>query len=226
MIRRRHELVLAAGTSLLIVFGLAACAHGGRPEAMSAAEHRSEADAHEEKARRHAAVSGPATDGAPATDPIERPDRDFGSEFRWPTLVYNPAGRHDSAGERHLRHAAAHRKAAAALEAFEEAECVGFPPTTRSSCPFTGGLKSVTEIDKGVRLLLVDDANAEAVVEHLGCHYAFGRTRSFEGMAGCPLYLPGLSVALGPDGRSVEIVAETATDMRELRSRASTLTRD
>ena len=56
-------------------------------------------------------------------------------------------------------------------------------------CPILEEVVRVENTRTGVRLFLVEGADAETVLNHMRCHHAFGKARAFHDMESCPLYL-------------------------------------
>lgn len=113
----------------------------------------------------------------------------------------------------------AHAAAARELERFEEAECTKFEPLMRSECPFWYGVAEVEDIPGGALLRLRPGISADAVLEHMRCHHAFGRARGFSNMPACPLYLRGIE--LRPQGdHAVAIVGGDPSNVDAIRTRS------
>ena len=201
--------------ALVALGGCVSTVPGARPDDMSAAEHREMASQEEAVAAEHQAQYDPTATVVRA-GPAHGPEgTDLDSE-------YNPTSRHRGQAMAHRRHADAHRAAAEALEHFEAAECRDVPPQLRSSCPLLGQLQSVENIDGGVRLTFPEGVDLDATASRIRCHFAFGRARGYEGMDNCPLYLPGLAVQTNPESNSLDLTAEDAATVDELRRRAAT----
>ncbi len=154
-----------------------------RAEDMSAEEHRA-------AARREEGVSA----GLQGTT-----DPSFPGEVSAP-YADRVTGRQDVASETssglrvtrarsYTKHASEHLQAAELLETFEAAECTRSPHQERAMCPVLQDVIRVENTRTGVRLILVEGADAEKVVNHMRCHHAFGKTRGFQDMDSCPLYL-------------------------------------
>ncbi len=135
---------------------------------------------------------------------------------------YNPTEWRLTEAARRSAHAREHEHAAAALEAYEEAECQAFSPSRRASCPFFGPIVSVEEISGGVRVMLSDGAPVEALVAHMRCHLAHARTLGlFE--SECPLALRGVEAVATVDGRGILLTSRDGKIVTLLRRRATAL---
>src|SRR4029077_607821 len=111
-----------------------------KPDEMSAAQHRAEADREAETARREAGLYQPqAVQPAPFGDPL-------GKDYLYSVPVYNPTDSHLKEAEAHRAHAHRHDAAAQYLEKFEESECRKFPPATRAACPLLGPVAKMDDI--------------------------------------------------------------------------------
>jgi hypothetical protein len=184
-----------------------------RPDDLSAEGHRSaaakeqaEAEAHRKLYDPQAYVTHSVSGRAAVATPAD--------------ATYNPTAGHLEEAERLSAHARAHRDAAAALESFEAMECRGFQPKVRAACPVAGPIARVEDIDHGVRLVLVDGAPVADVVAHMRCHFAFARTRGFEKMEGCPMYVKGIAIMGSADGRAIEVTSRDDATVSELRRRS------
>lgn len=186
---------------------------GTRPDDMSAEEHRSAADSHEQQAAEHREEYDPDAERV-------RPGSAAGGDFDYGVDVYNPTQAHLQSAEAHRDIAEQHRAAAAALEQYEDEQCGRFPPETRAQCPLLGHVVSVEDIDGGARIRFADDVNVEAARAHVGCHVAFARTEGREGMDQCPMYVEGARAETdGPEG-TVDLVTDDEGQVDELRQRA------
>lgn len=201
-------------TLLLIVPALlvAGCATAGtRPDDMSAAAHRRAAKKEELVAARHSKKNQPS-------GPVSVGSAEHAGAFAFPIEAYDPSHAHAAEAARHRRHATQHAEAALILERFERAECKTLPKKTRILCPLMGQLAAVTDDDQGVVLTLASGVPPKAILAHMRCHHAFGRSAGHKGMDRCPLYLRGVEMGLTRDGKRV-FVHTTKT------AAASTLTR-
>ncbi len=221
MQQQRYEMNSSFGGAMtsilaaLVVSGCVSTTPGARPDDMSAEDHRRAASNEERVAQEHADRYDPS-----AT--VYRSGPAHGPEGNYSDTEYNPTNRHLSHARTHTRHASDHQAAAEALEAFEEGECAAFSSTTRAACPLLGQLESVEDIEGGVRLRFLEEINFQAVSDHVRCHLAFGRTRGYEGMTNCPLYLRGLQVRPVTESRSLELTTDDPEVVTELRRRAAT----
>ncbi len=91
------------------------------------------------------------------------------------TCASTPPGANpeDMSAEEHRAHAGKHQG---------QAECGDFPPDTRKVCPLLGQVGSSENIEGGVRIVLVEGANAEAVKAHVRCHLTSAAKQGFKGM--------------------------------------------
>ena len=194
----------------LLLLLLIACAEPApKPDDMSAAAHRAEADRERAAARAHLAEFRPAAlELAPLL-----PERQ--SLELYPLATYNPTAYHVEAASRRVEHARAHERAAAELERFEEQECRGFAPEVRAACPLLLHVEDIVDVPGGVRVRFAGEVNVAAVVAHMRCHLAYARARGFE-IETCPLYVRGTRVERLLDSRVVDVLG---ADPEELRRR-------
>ena len=207
MRRPSHALLAAAALFLVACFPTP----GARPDDMSADEHRAHAARHDELAAEHAR----------RYDPEARAEEHSGTDTDpalWEVKIYNPTQRHLADAAAHRRHAADHRAAAAALEAFEDRACRKFPPETRAACPLIGAVARVEDVDGGARMVIAEGIRPRALADHARCHRAFARTEGHRGMPDCPLYLDGVSISL--EGTALKLTIDDASALPELRRRA------
>ena len=197
----------------------AGCAGSGRsvrPDEMSADAHRREAAKVSEQANAEAARTK-----APPPNQAANPSGN-------PEGYYSPVNRQtpEAAQEAHARrlkaHARQHLNAARYLETSEDAACRSTPAAERAACPLLGPANTVQDIPGGVRVFLAGGARVEAILEHMRCHLAYARTRGFEEVADCPLYVRGVDIARGPGEGSIDIVSagNNAKVADEIRLRA------
>lgn len=206
-----HNYYWLLGGVLMSAFGFAcASTPGAHPDDMSAADHEAHAAHEDDKAQGHDKQYNPDAEA----------DRSVqGGPGFWEIVQYNPTSVHASEAADHRAHAEAHRKAAAELEKFEEAECKSFPPETRKVCPLLGTVVSTADIDDGISVSISPKLEREAALAHVQCHLAFARTEGRSGMDGCPLYLPGVTAKAGADGQSIELLIHDDKQLNELRKR-------
>jgi hypothetical protein len=203
---------------LAMVFG-AACAQSQqsvKPDDMSVAQHRAEADKEEAAARAHATQYDPAATRAASFRPLGPGE----AKPLYPISAYNPTETHLSDADRHHAHALEHQQAARLLERFEQKECRDFPPATRAACPLLGPVTTIDDIPGGVRATFAPGTRVDAVVAHMRCHYAYARARAFEERVTCPLYMLGIEIRRARDPMAVEITSGTRTGVEELRARS------
>ena len=210
-------------TLLLLVTAAGGCGLGGgavKPDEMSAAQHRDEAARENEAARQHrkgydpeATVSSPFR---PAAGAVPVP----GGSNLSPPAVYNPTEVELWRADDHRAHARGHEKAAQALERFEAAACIGFPPVARAACPLLRRVSRIDDIGGGVRVTFAPGAPVHAVFAHMRCHYAYARARAFEEVVSCPLYIRGVDIKRATDPLAIEITHPDGRRADELRVRA------
>jgi hypothetical protein len=214
-----------ARIALVLLLVAVACATTSRsttravePAEMTAAEHRQEAArersrADDAYARWQPGARAPMPGGTTGSGDVPR-------LYPIDLYPYNPTDRAIADAERHLRHAREHEAAANALEGFEESECRDFAPKARAACPLFGPVAAIEDLPDGVRLVYAAGAPVDAVVAHMRCHLAFARARGFGDGADCPLYMRGIDIARGADGRGIEITSRERDVARELQLRA------
>lgn len=173
--------MVALGMTTLVACG----ASHAEPQDMSATEHRERARQHDSSATAHESHYDPKAERT-----IDVPD----SSFSYSIETYNPTKYHLTKSGEEREHAAAHRKAAQALETFEHQQCGLLPPEVRKVCPLIGQIGTVSKLQDGVRLVPVAGVNADAMLAHMQCHVAYAATAGFEGMDACPLYVKGATI--------------------------------
>ena len=141
-------------------------------------------------------------------------------DYAFPPSVYNPTEVELWRADDHRAHARQHEKAAQALERFEAAECIGFPPVARAACPLLRRVTRIDDIGGGVRVTFAPGAPVHAVFAHMRCHYAFARARAFEEAVSCPLYIRGVDIKRATDPLAIEITHADGRHVDELRVRA------
>ncbi len=201
--------VVAASTLGLIGFGCAA--PRVRPDEMSAADHRDEAEKERAIANLHRAL--PKAEAAARTPrdeqglPIMQTDEPSDTNF------------HLLEAARHAYHARQHQAAAAALEHFENEECRALPVGVRAACPMLVLVAKVQEIDGGVRIQFLPDANVGQIVSIMRCHLAYARSRGFEQVAACPLYVRGVDIRPAREGSAIDVTGSDLATTVEIRER-------
>ena len=209
-------------TLLLLVTAASSCGTGGgavKPEEMSAVRHRAEAAREDEAAREHtknydpqATVPSPFR---PAAGAVPAP-----GAAAFPPSVYNPTEVELWRAADHRAHARQHEEAAQALERFEAAECVAFPPVARAACPLLRRVTRIDDIGGGVRVTFAPGAPVHAVFAHMRCHHAYARARAFEEAASCPLYIRGVDIKRAADPLAIDITHPDARHVKQLRASA------
>lgn len=148
-----------------------------------------------------------------------KPDEMSAAQHRKEAARENEAARQRRADD-HRAHARQHEKAAQALERFEAAECIGFPPVARAACPLLRRVSRIDDIGGGVRVTFAPGAPVHAVFAHMRCHYAYARARAFEEVVACPLYIRGVDIRRAKDPLAIDITHADGRLVDELRVRA------
>lgn len=193
---------------------------GTRPDEMSAARHRDEANKHREVAEQHrkayaAEMGDKKQRGASGS-------ADPGEGFRWPMTHYDPRERHLNTAWWHERYARKHERAARKLEKYSDRKCRDFPAKTRALCPLVGGVERIESIDGGVRLHVAQNVPLGAVEDHIACHMAFARSQGYEGEPTCPLYVRGVNVKVRTRRRVIELIHDDPAGQKAVRDKAAT----
>jgi hypothetical protein len=200
--------------AIALAAGCAATTNGVDPDEMTAASHREESSRTRLQAEAQARKYDESRDQEwSATGGPQCRDVSF------PSRVYNPTRKYRAQADALRRHADQHLAAAAELERFTQAECAQFSPEIRKQCPLIGNVVGVEEIESGVSLELRQGMPLDAVVAHMRCHHAFGREHG-AGVHDCPLYIAGIQVELGSDGKSVTITSRDPRSVDTIRKRA------
>lgn len=203
--------------ALLWVTGLWGCAHGVRPDSMSAEEHRQQADkdlkqAHTEVVR--AAVAPPIPPpplGVSATNPVG---------YAYPLDVNTPSEAHLMRARQLEVHAHQHQNAAKQLEGSVQDECKGLAPETRASCPMLGPVTQVADVAGGVKVTFAPQARVESVAAQMRCHFAYAQAHGFDTLIDCPLYVRGLKIQVTDDGQAIELTGPDARTAEVIRARS------
>jgi hypothetical protein len=198
----------------LLVLGAACAAKepNVKPDDLSAADHRAQAEHERKMARESADRYDPAAARVSPLAPAAA-----GGVF--PVSVYNPTEGYLREADKHRAHAKQHDAAAKALEKFEAAECGALPESTRAACPLIGPVTRIDDISGGVRVTFSPGTRVDAVVAHMRCHYAYARARAFDARVSCPLYMPGIRIRQVTP-QAVELLADDAKRVDELRGRS------
>jgi hypothetical protein len=215
----RHLTAFLLTTFLVAIGGCGTSAPGVKPDDMSAADHRAEADREDAEARSHAAQYDPRAARPMGLPPVTSTGSSS-SDYIYSTAVYNPTDVHLQHADQHRAHALQHEKAARALEHFEEAECRGFPPSSRAACPLLGPALRVDDIPGGVRVTFSPGTRVDAVAAHMRCQYAYARARAFAESVSCPLYMRGIEVKQARDPLAIDITTSDPARVEELRNRS------
>jgi len=211
----RSKLVL-----LILGTALGSCGTGReavKPDDMSAAQHRDEAARENAAAAQHAKDYDPHASVPSPFRPASGPGTGDGVSSPG---VYNPTEMELRRADEHRAHARQHEKAAQALEHFEAAECVGFPPAARAACPLLRPVTRIEDIGAGVRVTFAPGTPVPAVFAHMRCHYAYARTRAFDEAASCPLYMRGVEIKRAADPLSIEITTNDWQHVQDLQVRS------
>lgn len=213
---------IAVFASSLLLLPLLGCATDEvKPDDMSAQGHRAEADRERAAALEQNRIERSSSTPGREADPLtRRGDVPGVDDLFWGSSTYDPGVSSAKTPSAHSKRAQQHESAARELEKFEEAECQSFPHETRTACPLLGTVASTEDIPSGIRLHIAKGQPIDAVTAHVKCHFAFGRTRGYEGMDACPLYIKGVRVVSGAD--AIDLVSDDATRVDELRARART----
>lgn len=181
---------------------------------MTADEPRAHAEADRADAGEHRAQYDP---NAATTRVVPKVVR--AGEVAYPVDVYNPTEEHAREAAVLEAEAKRHEKAAAKLEAWEDAACADAPTAARAACPLLVGVVAVDDVPRGARVRLRDGVDRAALVARMRCHAAFAAAQGGDAQ-GCPLYVKG--VQIDDEGGWIVFRArgadEAATIRRELRS--------
>lgn len=131
-------------------------------------------------------------------------------------------GSWDTANE-HRRAAAAHRSAAAQLQAEYEEACRDMPYETVSVSPLQRYGIGGNPVDGGILVILSPDAGPpNRLLSDMRCHRAWMMLQRTD-MADCPLDLPGIKVSARGDAKAIEVTITVADPalVPELRRRAA-----
>lgn len=209
----------ASGITLAMGIALAAggaCSHEVKPDSMSAAQHEQQADIDTAKASTEVARS--TRDSPPLPNPTAMPGSNP-QGYYYPVDSYNPSTEHLARARQLEEHAREHRAAAAKLEAYTQAECRGFPPETRASCPMLGPVQQIEDIKGGVRVRFTPQTRVDAVAEHMRCHFVYAQQYGFDTVEGCPLYVKGLEITVSADGKAIDLTSHDARTVDAIRAR-------
>jgi hypothetical protein len=203
--------VLALGAAALLFGG---CARNVRPDDLSAAQHRAEAEKERAAAEQHLGAYDPKARSILHTTHGGAEGVVVASET---SVSYNPTEWQLSEAQRHSRHAKEHEAAAAQLEGFEASECSGFAPSVRAACPVLGPVEQLETLPDGVRFHLAASVDANTALAHMRCHLAYARARGYPET--CPLYLKGIEIRSGGP-HAVDIVSRDGKVVRAIQRRA------
>lgn len=224
---------------LWMLTALMACATpGARPHDMSAREHDAEAERHQAMAEQHEGQYDPqASRQASCASSI-----DTSYDICWANTI-NPTQRHRDEAERHMKHAADHRAASAALREAEAKSCAGIAPGDRDISPFVhvediievAPLMERGELGGGDRLVgatvkfrPVEGMTVERLQRIVDCHLARNAAlgNALPTMPDCPLVPKGAEARVSTSRRDF-VVAIRAFDpaaASEILARAQRLT--
>ena len=196
----------------------AACggaAAGVQPDDMSAEAHARHATTEEAAADRHEAEYDPSAIETREVGGAVAARNEGGGAVR----TVNPTAVHQQEAATHHDHAEQHAAAAQALRAYEAAECRAFPAEARAACPLLSDVTGVTDIAGGVRITFAPGAPVDPLIARMRCHFAYARTRAYEGMQSCPLYIRGVDVRAGA-GHSIELFGADPAIVQAIREEA------
>lgn len=193
-LNRNSNLVLPC---LLAVWG---CAHGTRPQDMTAEQHRAVAQQEDREAHKEAAAAYSGAPGASALNAGINPEL-----YLYPQGSDLGQNEWSDAQRLELR-AREHEQAAADLERSEDAECKTVPTPQRTTCPLLGSVNEIRDIDGGERVRFNDPARASALLPQMRCHYAYARAHGFSDSPQCALYMQGLDFRQDVDPHAIDIV--------------------
>lgn len=133
--------------------------------------------------------------------------------------LYNPTREHLVEADRQYKLSVAHMKEAQALDAFEDAACVGMTKAERLSCPVLAPhLASVAEVPGGVALRLKPSAPIAQMARQLRCHLAFAESTDFVSVP-CPLFVKGVRITMH-EGSSIDVLSTDAKVARQVQIQA------
>lgn len=229
-----HRHIAAATWLSALVFGCAADP-GTKPHDMSQAQHEAMAKQEDQAAVEHAEQHDP-TASAELTNCS-------GKGGCW-TSVSNPTAQHANDAKRHQELAHKHRAAAAALTDVEARACAGLSEEDRDMSPFyhrediaavtplfeefKAG-KGVTKKEVGATIVFraVPGVTAEWLQRVVDCHIARAAAvgHDMPEMSYCPLVPKNVkaNVASTGDGFAVNVSADDASTIAEIRKRAEAL---
>ncbi len=202
---------------LILTLGLvlASCSHV-KTDALTADEHRTEAQVHLEKAREAEEKVDPTDTTRPAARGPGSPV--FGA-VDGHFAPYNPSDVHLQEADRELEKANAHLAAAKTLETFEDKACEGLSAGERSSCPlFASSVKRVEWVKDGFKLVMKDPNQTAPTFARLRCHLAYAVASGFD-RPSCPLFLKGTKLS-EEGGTSIIFSSESAEVAEALRAQA------
>jgi hypothetical protein len=209
-----HRSLPTASCCLIALLGTSAgCAH----EQPSAAEHRAQAQRELAKAEKYQARYE-ATMGGRLVAKV--------GDTSWIGVTDEADSYYDSGlyaledAQKHFEHAREHERAAEQLESFEATECHAVSAPVRAACPLAAPATEVVNVDHGVRVRFQPGVDVAAVVQHMRCHLAYARTRGFEQVPACPLYIQGVDIERTADGQGVVITGQSRGVRKEVRRRS------
>lgn len=203
--------------ALMLLTGLCGCAHGVRPDSMSAEEHRQQADkdlarAHTEVVRASVVPPNPPPPlGVSATNPVG---------YAYPLDANTPSEAHLLRARQLESHARQHQAAAKQLEAAVQDECKGLPAETRASCPMLGPVTQVSDVSGGVKVTFAPQARVESLAAQMRCHFAYAQAHGFDTLIDCPLYVRGLKIQVTDGGQAIALTGPDARTAEVIRARS------
>ena len=109
-----------------------------------------------------------------------------------------------------------HFRDTSAIVRFAGQRCPLVPQDRRAVCPLLGAIRAVEQFSGGIRIVVFGDA--DALIHHMKCHQAFGRTRPHGRMPDCPLFLAGVEIRRTTSG-TVEFLSDDPDVAAELMRR-------
>jgi hypothetical protein len=181
-----------------------------KPDNMSAAQHRQEAQ-REMQAAAQLEERAAIVDLEPSVPPMR---------VLSPFYLPDPADPLTEQAD-HLRaHARQHEQAANALVKFEKAECRNIPASSRAACPLFGPLINLEDLPTGVRATFAPGTPVDVVMAHMRCHLAYAQSRGFEEVLSCPLYIRGIDIVRSSVPEAIEIVSADPAVAAAIRDRS------
>jgi len=200
--------------------GCGQTSQSAKPPPDTAAAYRQQA-AKESAASDRELTRANAANAAPSPPNLSASGGNNPQGYYYDLSVYNVRNQHLARARELSEHAHQHEVLAAKLESFEEAECKQLPPSTRAACPLLGPVSKLVDLPSGVQVEFAPGTRVDAVLAHMRCHLAFAQAQGFEASAAaCPLYVRGIEIRAGSDGRTIDILSGDVKAAREIQARA------